>query len=687
MKTRLLTLACCLVLAAAGYVAGRSGWLLPAGAFGSTQPNAIHASASAGSGSNGQHNGDPASQDAAGEKTAAQEAADSVKARLDHLTALLSKDAENPISKWSVAELQTAINHLNAHPDRDKYFGLRRRLVVLWAKKDPQAAWQTALELKDTNTIPRCAGEVLREFAKRNPVAALKLAESMIKEGDLLSTGYRAAAMAGWMEEDFPAVLALLQERPKEQLLSVDMLSVSTLLPVSFEKTMQRNPGQVMESLLKLQSGSSGYSHLTSTAMDAWLTTDSYATANSVNQYPTVNGHSLSYDSNGNLTGARLEPQGQAGLYGGATVPVAALVYDSQNRLLSTNDGTNTVLTTYDTRNRVTSRTINSVTTLFLWDGWDLIEERDASGNQIRRYVHGPVADELLMMVDVVGAKYYQQDGLGSVTAMTDGTGAVVEKYEYDVFGTPAIYDSASNLLTATAIGNRFLFTGREWVAEANLYDYRNRVFSPVLGRFLQTDPIGFDADDENLYRYVFNMPGDFVDPYGLEWSDFLVGMGDAFSGDVTRDYIREPLGLNDYYDPCSPEYQAGRKVADLLDWLNPKGWGKNALKNGVKSSVKKARPPNGGFGHKHGGSVHDAAINSKASELREQGHKNLRKNQRQSDANGNEVGKNRPDLQSDKNGKHHNYEWDTNKGSSDRQRSEVTRNDPNAVNEFNLLK
>ncbi len=249
------------------------------------------------------------------------------------------------------------------------------------------------------------------------------------------------------------------------------------------------------------------------------LTSDSYATANAVNQYPTVNGHNLSYDSNGNLTGARLEPQGQAGLYGSSSVPVTALSYDSQNRLLSTNDGTHTVVTTYDTRNRVTSRTINSTTTLFLWDDWNLIEERDASGTLIRRYVHGAGVDEILMMVDASAAKYHSQDALGSVTALTDNTGAVLEHYLYDVFGTAVILDGSNNPISASAVGNRFMYTGREWVAEANLYDYRNRVFSPVLGRFLQTDPIRFDAGDVNLYRYVGNSVLSFRDSTGLSRS------------------------------------------------------------------------------------------------------------------------------------------------------------------------
>ncbi|MCS7063497.1 MAG: RHS repeat-associated core domain-containing protein [Methylacidiphilales bacterium] len=44
----------------------------------------------------------------------------------------------------------------------------------------------------------------------------------------------------------------------------------------------------------------------------------------------------------------------------------------------------------------------------------------------------------------------------------------------------------------------------------------RNRVYSTVHGRFLQPDPIGFDAGDVNWYRYVFNSPVNYIDPSGL---------------------------------------------------------------------------------------------------------------------------------------------------------------------------
>jgi RHS repeat-associated protein len=125
-------------------------------------------------------------------------------------------------------------------------------------------------------------------------------------------------------------------------------------------------------------------------------------------------------------------------------------------------------------------------------------------------------ASQLLCMTTTSGSVYYHHDGLGSTVALTDAAGAKIESYTYDVFGTVSIFDAAGFPQSSSTAGNRFLYTGREFVKEVNLYDYRNRVYSAELGRFLQTDPIRFEAGDVNLYRYVGNDPVNGVDPLGL---------------------------------------------------------------------------------------------------------------------------------------------------------------------------
>jgi RHS repeat-associated protein len=186
---------------------------------------------------------------------------------------------------------------------------------------------------------------------------------------------------------------------------------------------------------------------------------------------------------------------------------LATYAYDARNRLTSATTPGNTLTATYDCQNRPISRTINGVTTYFIWDSWSLIEERNAAGT----------------LTTTSGSVYYHHDGLGSTVVLTDAAGAKIESYTYDVFGTVSIFDAAGFPQSSSTAGNRFLFTGREWITELGLYDYRNRVYSAEIGCFLQTDPIQFDAGDVNLYRYVKNSAADMIDPLGLQGDVIVV--------------------------------------------------------------------------------------------------------------------------------------------------------------------
>jgi RHS repeat-associated protein len=224
-------------------------------------------------------------------------------------------------------------------------------------------------------------------------------------------------------------------------------------------------------------------------------------TANALNQYTNVGGDLVLYDSNGNLTSKGL---------------TSSFSYDSKNRLLVAAQGSNTMSVAYDYRNRPVSRTINGKVTHYIYDNWNLIAEYDTSGALQTKYVHGAMVDELLVKIDATGTVYYHHDGLGSTVALSDGSGNLVESYQYDVFGRVTIYDASNSVISVSSVVNRFLFTGREWIQEVGLYDYRNRVYSAELGRFLQTDPIRFGAGDVNLYRYVGNNSVMWTDPTGL---------------------------------------------------------------------------------------------------------------------------------------------------------------------------
>jgi RHS repeat-associated protein len=167
--------------------------------------------------------------------------------------------------------------------------------------------------------------------------------------------------------------------------------------------------------------------------------------------------------------------------------------------------------------------------TYLYYDGWNLIQEGPQSSIADRVYVHGPRTDEVVAQITPANnwIRYFHYDAMGHCTLQTDGGGGIVEQYDYDAFGFPYFYDAGGNAtgyydsqgrwIGYSPWGNRFLFTGREWLSDLKLYDYRNRLYQPELGRFMQPDPKEFAAGDYNLYRYCHNDPVNHADPTGLE--------------------------------------------------------------------------------------------------------------------------------------------------------------------------
>lgn len=199
--------------------------------------------------------------------------------------------------------------------------------------------------------------------------------------------------------------------------------------------------------------------------------------------------------------------------------------YDSMNQLIGVTlfDGS-TASYAYDALGRRIAKTVAGTTTAYVYDignpddltAHDRLLEFE-NGTLKKRWLHGQQIDEPLAFEAYTsttapgsGTSYaLHSDRQGSVIAVTDqASGQVVARYEYDAFG--------GRNQTISQITQDIGFTGREYDAETGLYHYRARVYDPGLGRFLQSDPLGFAAGDLNLYAYTWNDPANWTDPSGL---------------------------------------------------------------------------------------------------------------------------------------------------------------------------
>jgi RHS repeat-associated protein len=175
----------------------------------------------------------------------------------------------------------------------------------------------------------------------------------------------------------------------------------------------------------------------------------------------------------------------------------------------------------------------NNIPTNYVWDvgaGLPVILQ-ETKGANTTYYVYGL---DLISSVSGTAATYYLNDGLGSTTALADGSGIVTDSYKYDVFGA-----ERSHTGPGTLSDQPFKFTGEQNDATVNgsLYYLRARMYDPSLGRFWSRDPLDF----VQRYAYVGNNPGNFVDPYGLlGWNDVKKAAGGAvdYVVDKTQDAV-----------------------------------------------------------------------------------------------------------------------------------------------------
>ncbi|MEK6802631.1 MAG: RHS repeat-associated core domain-containing protein, partial [Nitrospirota bacterium] len=293
------------------------------------------------------------------------------------------------------------------------------------------------------------------------------------------------------------------------------------------------------------------------------------STHNAANQLTADATHSYQYDDNGNLTRKTLLATGNFTQY----------TYDAENRLtkveeFAAGNPTPTATSTYryDGLGRRIEKVANGQTKRYVYDRADILLEYDGSNALLARYTHGSRIDEPIAITKGSSTFFYHQDGLGTVTELTDSSGTIAKSYAYDAYGN--IVDQTGNL------DQPYTYTGREFDAETGLYYYRARYYEPSSGRFLQHDPLRFFGGDLNLYGYVLNNPNNLVDPWGLWWTSghksltINAASSRCFSStdvdlmvdaNLHVDRLSNQLNNPDHYMPGTEE-EAGGRVRMWMD-------------------------------------------------------------------------------------------------------------------------
>ncbi|MEW6743536.1 MAG: RHS repeat-associated core domain-containing protein, partial [Planctomycetota bacterium] len=259
----------------------------------------------------------------------------------------------------------------------------------------------------------------------------------------------------------------------------------------------------------------SGDSHRTQVATTPFGGTPDpvlYTTDPQRHYYTTVGGETRQHNPTGDLVAAGARE----------------FTYDWADRLIEVKENGQIIATyTYDAIGRRQSKTVAGVTTRFIYAGpWVIEEYRNGVLEAVNDFGDG--IDEVIRSrrvdhADIDGDQdtteliefYLHTNRIGSVTHLTDASGAVMESYHYSPYGIPTIHDRYGQVVSQSPTGNPFLFTGREYDQETGLYHYRYRTYDPQTGSFLQEDPLRFYAGI-NLFEYALSSPLNFTDPLGL---------------------------------------------------------------------------------------------------------------------------------------------------------------------------
>ncbi len=249
------------------------------------------------------------------------------------------------------------------------------------------------------------------------------------------------------------------------------------------------------------------------------------------------------HDAAGNMTTVP-QPDAPASAY--------TLTWDAWSRLVKVADGTTTIAEyAWDGSNRRIVKKIYAAGVLdetrhiYLSQSNQVLEERvDSSTSADRQFTWGArYIDDLVLRTRDTDASgtldetvYALQDANWNITALTDTSGAVVERFQYTSYGQSTVLD-ANFTADADGISDydwEYRFTSREYDSETALHYFRARLYHDGLGRFVGRDPITF-VDGMSLYAAYF-VPN-YLDPHGLKGKKKSSNKSPVWTGQIPHFY------------------------------------------------------------------------------------------------------------------------------------------------------
>ena len=216
---------------------------------------------------------------------------------------------------------------------------------------------------------------------------------------------------------------------------------------------------------------------------------------NADNEMSAFGGQTLSYDANGNLTNDGTN----------------TYVWDARNHLSQMSGGV-TANFTYDAFGRRVAKQINGITTQFLYDRWNPVQELDASSTPSANLLGGLRAHEYFTRSDQAdGTLTFLTDRLRSTIVLTDSSASTVMQYAYDPFGNTTVSGASSNN------PNPYQFAGQQKDSDGSYYNV-GRYYGPSIDRYTSQTALGFRSGNLNLYLYQGDDAVNLSDSSGLSW-------------------------------------------------------------------------------------------------------------------------------------------------------------------------